>query len=92
MFRNFGVVLHHVEDEQKEEHFMYHSEKMDLAFGLLHSPEVATIRIMKDLRICDDCHVAIKLISLVRARRIVVRDTARFHCIEDGVWSCDVYW
>jgi hypothetical protein len=89
---NFGVVLHDVEDEQKEEHLMYHSEKMALAFGLIHSPEGATIRIMKNLRICDDCHVAIKLISLVTARRIVVRDTVRFHCIEDGVCSCDDYW
>ncbi|KAI5020457.1 hypothetical protein ZWY2020_045345 [Hordeum vulgare] len=89
---NFAVVLHDVEDEQKEEHLMYHSEKMALAFGLIHSPEGATIRIMKNLRICDDCHVAIKLISLVTRRRIVVRDTVRFHCIEDGVCSCDDYW
>ncbi|EMS58485.1 hypothetical protein TRIUR3_26170 [Triticum urartu] len=89
---NFAVVLHDVEDEQKAEHLMYHSEKMSLAFGLIHSPEGATIRIMKNLRICDDCHVTMKLISLVTRRRIVVRDTVRFHCIEDGVCSCDDHW
>ncbi|KAF7014515.1 unnamed protein product [Triticum aestivum] len=89
---NFAVVLHDVEDEQKEEHLMYHSEKMALAFGLIHSPEGATIRIMKNLRICDDCHVAMKLISLVTRRRIVVRDAVRFHFIEDGVCSCDDHW
>lgn len=89
---NCAVVLHDVEAEQKEEHLMYHSEKMALAFGLIHSPEGETIRIMKNLRICDDCHVAIKLISVVTRRKIVVRDTVRFHCIDDGVCSCDDYW
>uniref|UniRef100_A0A0A8ZM68 DYW domain-containing protein n=1 Tax=Arundo donax TaxID=35708 RepID=A0A0A8ZM68_ARUDO len=88
----FAVVLHDVEDEQKEEHLMYHSEKLALAFSLIHTPKGATIRIMKNLRICDDCHAAIKLISIVRSRRIVVRDAVRFHCIEGGVCSCDDYW
>ncbi|XP_062197917.1 pentatricopeptide repeat-containing protein At5g39680 [Phragmites australis] len=89
---NFAVVLHDIEDEQKEEHLMYHSEKLALAFGLIHSPRGATIRIMKNLRICDDCHVAIKLISIVTSRRIVIRDAVRFHCIEGGKCSCDDYW
>ncbi|XP_006655610.1 pentatricopeptide repeat-containing protein At5g39680 [Oryza brachyantha] len=89
---NIAVALHDVEDEQKEEHLMYHSEKIALAFGLIRSPKGETIRIMKNVRICDDCHVAIKLISLATCRRIVVRDTVRFHCIEDGVCSCDDYW
>ncbi|KAL6618749.1 hypothetical protein ACP70R_033888 [Stipagrostis hirtigluma subsp. patula] len=89
---NFAVVLHDIEDEQKEEHLMYHSEKLALAFGLIHAPKGETIRIMKNLRICDDCHVAIKLASIVTNRRIVVRDAVRFHCIEGGVCSCDDYW
>jgi len=89
---NFAVVLHDIEDEQKEEHLMYHSEKLALAFGLIHTPKGATIRIMKNLRICDDCHVAIKLISVVTGRKIVVRDAVRFHCIDGGVCSCDDYW
>ncbi|XP_052154929.1 pentatricopeptide repeat-containing protein At5g39680-like [Oryza glaberrima] len=89
---NIAVALHDVEDEQKEEHLMYHSEKLALAFGLIRTPKGEAIRIMKNVRICDDCHVAIKLISLATGRRIVVRDTVRFHCIEDGVCSCDDYW
>jgi hypothetical protein len=89
---NFDVVLHDIEDEQKEEHLMYHSEKLALAFGLIHTPKGATIRIMKNLRICDDCHVAIKLISVVTGRKIIVRDAVRFHCIDGGVCSCDDYW
>ncbi|RCV15594.1 hypothetical protein SETIT_3G069000v2 [Setaria italica] len=89
---NFAVVLHDIEDEQKEEHLMYHSEKLALAFALIHTPKGATIRIMKNLRICDDCHVAIELISTVTSRKIVVRDAIRFHCVEGGVCSCDDYW
>ncbi|KAF8716151.1 hypothetical protein HU200_026427 [Digitaria exilis] len=89
---NFAVVLHDIEDEQKEEHLMYHSEKVALAFSLIHTPKGETIRIMKNLRICDDCHVAIKLISVITSRKIVVRDAVRFHCIDGGVCSCDDYW
>ncbi|KAL5230254.1 hypothetical protein ABZP36_029030 [Zizania latifolia] len=89
---NIAVALHDVEDEQKEEHLMYHSEKMALALGLIRTPNGETIRIMKNVRICDDCHVAIKLVSLVTARKIVVRDAVRFHCIEGGICSCDDYW
>ncbi|KAK3148960.1 hypothetical protein QOZ80_3AG0210930 [Eleusine coracana subsp. coracana] len=89
---NFAMVLHDIEDEQKEEHLMYHSEKLAVAFGLIHTPKEGTIHIMKNLRICDDCHVAIKLISIVTGRKIVIRDAVRFHCIEDGVCSCDDYW
>jgi pentatricopeptide repeat protein len=89
---NFDVVLHDIEDEQKEEHLMYHSEKLAVAFGLIHTPKGGTIRVMKNLRICDDCHVAIKLISIVTRRTIIVRDAVRFHCIEGGVCSCGDYW
>ncbi|KAK3137949.1 hypothetical protein QOZ80_5AG0362480 [Eleusine coracana subsp. coracana] len=89
---NCDVVLHDIEDEQKEEHLMYHSEKLAVAFGLIHTPKGGTIHIMKNLRICDDCHVALKLISIVTKRKIVIRDAVRFHCIEDGACSCGDYW
>jgi pentatricopeptide repeat protein len=89
---NFAVVLHDVEEEQKEEHLMCHSEKLAVAFGLIHTPKGGTIRIMKNLRICEDCHAAVKLISIVTGRTIVIRDNVRFHCIEGGVCSCDDYW
>jgi hypothetical protein len=74
---NFAVVLHDVEDEQKEEHVMCHSEKLAVAFGLIHTPKGGTIRIMKNLRTCEDCHVAIKLISIVTRRTIVIRGRRR---------------
>ncbi|XP_042464618.1 pentatricopeptide repeat-containing protein At5g39680-like [Zingiber officinale] len=89
---NITSVLHDVDDEQKEEYLRYHSEKLAISFGLLHMPVGATIYVMKNLRMCDDCHLAVKLISMVTNRRLVVRDANRFHCFERGLCSCDDYW
>ncbi|XP_071693903.1 pentatricopeptide repeat-containing protein At5g39680 [Rutidosis leptorrhynchoides] len=85
-------VLHDVEDEQKEDYVGYHSEKLAVAYALLRTHERATIRIIKNLRICDDCHSFMKLISKVTNRVIVVRDANRFHCFQDGCCSCVDYW
>ncbi|KAL2938311.1 hypothetical protein RDABS01_021760 [Bienertia sinuspersici] len=46
----------------------------------------------RNLRICADCHMAIKLISKVVQREIVVRDINRFHHFENGSCSCGDYW
>ncbi|KAM7278395.1 hypothetical protein ACFE04_005529 [Oxalis oulophora] len=85
-------VLHDVEDEQKEEYLSYHSEKLALAYGLMKSPSEAPIRVYKNLRICDDCHTAFKLISKLKKRVIIVRDVKRFHSFQDGSCSCADYW
>ncbi|CAA7405852.1 unnamed protein product [Spirodela intermedia] len=85
-------VFHDVEDEQKEECLSFHSEKLAVAFGILTMPPTAPIHVMKNLRICDDCHTALTLISLAAARTVVVRDANRFHCFEDGRCSCGSYW
>ncbi|KAL2329957.1 hypothetical protein Fmac_017538 [Flemingia macrophylla] len=58
---NVASVLHDVEDEQKEGYLSYHSEKLALAYGLMKIPSPAPIRIIKNLRMCDDCHTAVKL-------------------------------
>ncbi|KAK8930618.1 Pentatricopeptide repeat-containing protein [Platanthera zijinensis] len=85
-------VLHDVEEEVKEEMLSRHSEKLAIAFGLMSTPEKAVLRIMKNLRVCDDCHNAVKFISRVRGREIVVRDATRFHHFRDGFCSCRDYW
>lgn len=51
--RNF--VLHDVEEEQKEHFLNYHSEKLAIAFGILNTPVGTPVRIVKNLRVCDDC-------------------------------------
>ncbi|XP_020572570.1 putative pentatricopeptide repeat-containing protein At3g15930 [Phalaenopsis equestris] len=79
-------------EEEKEDTVYRHSEKLAIAFGLLSSPAGATIRVVKNLRICLDCHNAIKLISSVYRRLIVVRDKTRFHHFSGERCSCKDYW
>ncbi|KAF7061163.1 hypothetical protein CFC21_067881 [Triticum aestivum] len=85
-------VLHDVDDELKEEMLSRHSEKLAIAFGLLATPEGTTLRVMKNLRVCNDCHTAIKFISKVADREIILRDATRFHHFRDGLCSCKDYW
>ncbi|KAK9109543.1 hypothetical protein Sjap_017603 [Stephania japonica] len=70
----------------------YHSEKLAVAFGLMSLPSWMPIHIMKNIRICTDCHDFIKLVSHVTMRKLVVRDANRFHHFSDGSCSCGDYW
>eukprot|EP01018_Ginkgo_biloba_P034522 Gb_08671 [translate_table: standard] len=85
-------VLNNVEEEQKEQILCHHSEKLAIAFGLLNTHPGTTIRIIKNLRVCGDCHSATKFISKIVAREIVLRDANRFHHFKDGKCSCGDYW
>ncbi|KAL5582267.1 hypothetical protein UlMin_014709 [Ulmus minor] len=89
---DIAAVLHDVEDEQKEDYLSYHSEKLAIAYGLMKTPSEAPIRVIKNLRMCDDCHTAVKLISQLTNRAIIVRDANRFHHFKDGCCSCADYW
>ncbi|XP_051117981.1 pentatricopeptide repeat-containing protein At4g37170 [Andrographis paniculata] len=85
-------VLHDVEEEQKEQSLSYHSEKLAVAFGIISTPAGTPIKIFKNLRTCGDCHSAIKFISSIYGRKILVRDSSRFHCFDSGRCSCNDYW
>ncbi|PKU72595.1 pentatricopeptide repeat-containing protein At4g33170 isoform X1 [Dendrobium catenatum] len=85
-------VLLDVEEEEKERSLYYHSEKLAIAYGLISTPPPLAIRVIKNLRVCGDCHNAIKYISKVAGREIVLRDASRFHCFRDGVCTCGDYW
>lgn len=85
-------VLADIEEEEKETALSYHSEKIAIAFMLINTPPESPIRVVKNLRVCADCHLAIKLISKVSKREIVVRDRSRFHHFKDGSCSCMDYW
>eukprot|EP01018_Ginkgo_biloba_P027695 Gb_25125 [translate_table: standard] len=87
-----NFVLHHVEEEQKEHVLCLHSEKLAIAFGLINTSPGLPIRIIKNLRVCGDCHSAIKFISKIVERDIIVRDNNRFHHFKDGWCSCGDYW
>ncbi|KVI01749.1 pentatricopeptide repeat-containing protein At1g14470 [Cynara cardunculus var. scolymus] len=85
-------VLRDVEEEEKEEMVGTHSEKLAVCFGLLVSEAGTSIRIMKNLRVCWDCHEAMKMISKLEGREIIVRDNNRFHCFNNGSCSCMDHW
>lgn len=81
-----------VDEEDKETTVFRHSEKLAIAFGLIATSPPAPIRIMKNLRICNDCHAAAKLISRAFNREIIIRDRHRFHHFKQGSCSCKEYW
>ena len=86
------LVLHDINEEDKELALCSHSEKLAIAYGLIHIPREEPIRVTKNLRVCPDCHTATKLISKVTGRVIIARDANRFHHFKDGVCSCGDYW
>ncbi|KAF5175204.1 Pentatricopeptide repeat [Thalictrum thalictroides] len=83
--------LYDLEVENKEELLSQHSEKLAVAFVLIRTSELP-IRIMKNLRVCGDCHSAFGYISKIIGRQIVLRDSIRFHHFVDGKCSCGDYW
>ncbi|XP_057532491.1 pentatricopeptide repeat-containing protein At4g21065 [Amaranthus tricolor] len=85
-------VLADIEEEEKESALIYHSEKIAIAFMLINTLPGTPITVMKNLRVCGDCHLAIKLISKIFDREIVVRDRSRFHHFKHGSCSCRDYW
>ncbi|CAA2933665.1 pentatricopeptide repeat-containing At4g32450, mitochondrial-like [Olea europaea subsp. europaea] len=85
-------VLHDVDQETKEEALMAHSERLAIAQALMNSPARSQLRIIKNLRVCGDCHNALKIISTIVGRLIIARDAKRFHHFEDGKCSCNDYW
>ncbi|CAN1219446.1 Pentatricopeptide repeat-containing protein At5g66520 [Linum perenne] len=85
-------VLFDIEEEEKETALQYHSEKLAIAFGFINTKPGTTIRVVKNLRVCDDCHSAIKLISRVYGRDIILRDRVRYHHFRNGACSCKDFW
>ena len=68
--------LNDVEEEQKEHNLYFHSEELEIAFGVINTYFGMPIRVIKNLRVCGDCHTAIKFISNISVREIVVRDAS----------------
>ncbi|KAH7567213.1 hypothetical protein ACOSQ2_011301 [Xanthoceras sorbifolium] len=82
-----------IEEEEKEEISGIHSEKLALAFALVgsyHSPQI--IRIVKNIRMCADCHETAKYVSKTYGREIYLSDSKCLHHFKDGHCSCGDYW
>ena len=43
----------------------------------------------KNIRMCKDCHNAMKLISKIRNRKISIRDWNRWHIFKNDQCSCN---
>ncbi|XP_047311778.1 pentatricopeptide repeat-containing protein At4g21065-like [Impatiens glandulifera] len=89
---NTSQVFHDVEDDEKTRLVCGHSERLAIAYGLISTPPGSRLLISKNLRVCEDCHVAIKFISKIKGREITVRDVNRYHHFKDGLCSCGDYW
>jgi hypothetical protein len=81
-----------MEQEQKEAMLFMHSERLALAFGLIATPPGTPLQIVKNLRVCGDCHTVMKMVSAVEDREIIMRDCSRFHHFKSGVCSCGDFW
>ncbi|KQK20489.1 pentatricopeptide repeat-containing protein At1g59720, chloroplastic/mitochondrial [Brachypodium distachyon] len=79
-------------DHAKGAALRLHSERLAISFGLLKATDGAPIRILKNLRVCKDCHTISKIISELYGVEIIVRDRIRFHHFKDGACSCKDYW
>ena len=84
--------LHDVDQESKEDALLGHSERLAVAKGLLNTSARSPIRVIKNLRICGDCHTALKIISDLVGREFIIRDAKRFHHFKNGLCSCRDYW
>ncbi|XP_057769566.1 pentatricopeptide repeat-containing protein At5g15340, mitochondrial [Salvia miltiorrhiza] len=80
------------EDEEKERALLCHSEKLAVCFGLMSTKAGTPLCIFKNLRICGDCHSAMKMVSKIYDRVITIRDRNRFHTFKNGSCSCSDYW
>ncbi|GLT34994.1 hypothetical protein SLA2020_094790 [Shorea laevis] len=85
-------VLQNVEEQDKEQMLGEHSEKLAVAYDLLNTSPGSPLQVIKNLRICRDCHAFMKFISSLEEREIFVRDANRFHHFKDGACSCGDFW
>ncbi|KAL1210341.1 Pentatricopeptide repeat-containing protein [Cardamine amara subsp. amara] len=86
------LALHDVDKESKDENLFNHNEKFAFIVQFLNTPVRSPIRVLKNLRVCVDCHNALKLMSKIVGRLLVSRDAKRFHHMKDGVCTCTDYW
>ncbi|KAK1263861.1 Pentatricopeptide repeat-containing protein [Acorus gramineus] len=87
-----GFVLHEAEEYQKRDFLYYHSAKLALACGVLYGPPGRPVRVVKNVRVCGDCHAFFGCVSAVTGRVVLLRDSTGVHCFEGGQCSCGGCW
>jgi hypothetical protein len=85
---NLNLISRPISDVGKATLLHEHAEKLAIAFGLISTPQGTTLRVSKNMRMCNDCHNSSKLISQIEKREIILRDECCIHHFKDGLCSC----
>jgi pentatricopeptide repeat protein len=75
--------------DDKRENLCSHSATMSIACAIINTHQGMPVHVTKNVRLCNSCHTASLLVSLVEKRRIVVRDATRIHLFEGGRCMCN---
>ncbi|XP_047325652.1 pentatricopeptide repeat-containing protein At1g19720 [Impatiens glandulifera] len=83
-----------IEEEEKEVSCGIHSEKIAIAFAMneCRTSNKKVIRVVKDTRMCGDCHGFVKSISRLYGFEIFLKDSKCLHHFSGGCCSCGDYW
>nr|AYM00567.1 pentatricopeptide repeat protein [Salvia miltiorrhiza] len=82
-----------IQEEEEKETGGIHSEKLALAYAVIKCRQPPrSIRMVKNLRMCDHCHRFGKLVSSKYGCEIYVHDSICLHHFKQGVCSCGDYW
>ncbi|KAJ4773946.1 hypothetical protein LUZ62_015542 [Rhynchospora pubera] len=68
-----------------------HSVRLATVFGLISARIGSPVIVKKNVRVCDDCHDALKKISKFTCREIVISDSSIYHHFCEGSCSCGDY-
>ncbi|PIA59748.1 hypothetical protein AQUCO_00400564v1 [Aquilegia coerulea] len=82
-----GSVPFTLEEEEKENYFALHSEKIALALSILSSEPRSRVHIAS-FTLSKDCHDSLKIISKLAGREIKVINDFN-HTFRDGLCSCN---
>ncbi|ESQ40292.1 hypothetical protein EUTSA_v10012634mg [Eutrema salsugineum] len=86
-------VLQEVDEFMKKSFLFHHSAKLAVTYGILTSNNRGKpVRVVKNVRLCGDCHEFFKYVSAVVKREIVLRDSSGFHRFMNGKCSCKDLW
>jgi pentatricopeptide repeat protein len=70
----------------------HHTERIAVCYGLISMCGREPIRILKNFRMCKECHSSIKFISRDKNREILISDGCTYHHFKDGSCSCGDTW
>lgn len=89
---DISCVYQNVDEVEKDKVLLSHTEKLAITYGLMKMKRSTPIRVIKNTRMCTDCHTAAKYMSLVRNHEIIIKDGIRFHHFRVGKCSCNDCW